>query len=641
MVIHNPMIEPASQVMLDRARNRLERSGDVDTKLLSEPVARSWARCMNAQLDPLAKPENLVLTSAQLRHLLDQHSVLRALAQPELELLYQQMAGSNYLLALGTPDGIVTDVLADAACADTKAGKAVIEGSIWSEALRGTNGMGLTVHDRAPRSVWRGEHFFRNEGAVSCIAVPIFDSFGAMAGLLDASTGRDDWHAHTMALLKMSAANIEAGLFHYQQDTRSILRVHPRPEYLPTMSAGLVAVDNDGRIVAVSQRGREILRIPASAPNTELSCIFADDPLHLMAKLPKRGMLRCALLGGGEVFVSSSHLNIRPIHRAAVMPQVVATPADPRRENLGFVANDLRLRAQLDAMERVVTCKAPIHIVGETGTGKELLARYIHALTRRRGRFVTVNCAALNDETGINDLFGLHDQEQPGQKPGLIGLADRGSIYFDDIEALPQRTLAALLRFIDTDEIRPTGGIESYLVDAQIISARLATPQTDGPSNLASIRQFHLTGFQIILPPLRDRSDFEDLAHAIIDDLDMSAKLSKTAMTALRVYDWPGNLRELRSALRIAGTLCHGDQIKAQDILRALPGLTAADVAITHTPGLSACPNCRDRSLQRQRCILIRETYLDQDRNAARTAQELGIARSTLYQHIGDLLTAK
>ncbi|MFN4158084.1 MAG: sigma-54-dependent Fis family transcriptional regulator [Gemmobacter sp.] len=657
MSVQKRLFPPSERSGLVRARARLENRRVVEGTFLSDPVALSWQRCVDAQMDPLDQPDNLVVDAGKMGRLLRQHSVLRALARPELEQLFRQVTGSNYMLALGTPDGIITDILADTSFLETKASKTVVEGSIWTEALRGTNGMGLAIMDRAPRSVWRGEHFFREQGHVSCISVPIFDSGGDIAGVLDASTASEDWHAHTMALLALSASNIEAGLFHYEQQAHTILRVHPRPEYLPTLSAGLVAIDPDGVVVAVSMRGRDFLRIDSDKTPEFLDDILADAVGVVIGNLMRSGRAACALRQGGTVWISSDHLRLQQVYgfHAALADQKpsvaagrdVSRPikASPSLSDGGFVATDLRIRAQMETLERVVRRRVPVQIIGESGTGRESVARFAHARSGRAGPFVAVNCAALSRDTCAAELFGQVDRMTRVDPPGLLGSAQNGTLFLEDADLLPTAAHADLNRFLDTGEVRPIGGAATVTLDVQVISA-ITSPGSLSKKHtrdvVASRRGrglFLLNAFAIMLPALRERTDIRDIARSLLAQMAVGVEITSDAMRALCTHEWPGNIREMRTSLNVAIAICDDNQIRPQDILRALPGHPAAS-DLDHVSGQcrpSACCACRDSSLRRNRCIQMRETYLAQRKNASRTARVLGISRSTLHEHIRGL----
>lgn len=646
MSAHDRSGQPPARVSLLRARSRLESRGLVEQDRVSVHVARSWERCLSAGLDPLIKPENLVVESPTFARILRQHSVLRSLARPELELLFRQVSGSNYMLALGSPEGVVTDVLADRSFADTEAGRTIIEGSIWSEELRGTNAMGLVLHDQAARSVWRGEHFFRSQEGVSCIAAPIFDSRGTISGVLDASTGSEDWHPHTAALLNMAAANIEAGLFHFEQDARTILRVHPRPEYLSTMSAGLIALDSDGQIVAISRRTREILRWETLHPPGDLGTLFNETQSDVLSRLPATAPVACSLRAGGTVFISCTHFRIRrPKPVLTPKPQPVRqarTGADRMPASRGMVVEDPDLRNQLSALERVIRSCVPVMLKGASGVGKTTLARHIHRLSGRNGDFVVVRCAGIAEEDTLTRLLGSDWKDSSGSRPqGLIERAQGGTLFLDGVDELPDPAQGALLRVIDEYEPVETasGGASG---DPQIISACGEHGSTDVEA--LSLRQdlyYRLNGYSVVLPPLRLRQDLHALADFLLADIAPKHRLDSDGREVLLAHDWPGNIRELRTTLAIAAALAEEPLIRKQDLLSAMRNAHYGANAMIDLPQQrpAPCCSCRQSPLRRDRCIDIREAYLLQNGNASRTARLLGIARSTVYQHIKGIVS--
>ena len=174
---------------LARARRLLETQGRIPGGALPGDISDSWLRSLGHGLDPLAVVEQTVRTAAEHAMLRDRHADLIRFARPELELLYDQIAGSNFMVALGSPEGVVLETRSDTQFGDTGAGRSVISGSVWTEDLRGTNALGLCLTTLRPAQVYGGEHFLRADGDVSCISSPIFDGRGGLAGVLDASSG--------------------------------------------------------------------------------------------------------------------------------------------------------------------------------------------------------------------------------------------------------------------------------------------------------------------------------------------------------------------------------------------------------------------------------------------------------------------
>lgn len=645
MTAHPRVLEPSARTGLLRARARLETHGRVESNRITEAVASSWERCLDAGLDPLAKPDELVLDYQTFGEFLRQHSLLRALARPELELLFRQVSGSNYMLALGSPEGVVTDVLADNSFKETDAGRTVIEASIWSENLRGTNAMGLVLHDFAPRSVWRGEHFYRSQGLVSCIAVPIFNSRGTMAGILDASTGSEDWHPHTGALLTMSAANIEAGLFHHEQAAQTILRVHPRAEYLSTMSAGLIALDSDARIVAMSRRAREILRLGAGDCPEELDQLLLEGSGHILSQSPAGAPVQCRVRDKGSVFLSCTHYRIRRAYRGGAVKDRRAPGAKETvtaAESPGSpVLADPELVRSLSDVARVVNSGVPILLQGESGVGKSTLARHFHDISGREGEFIVVHCSGLTDETFLAQLLGDERESFDGGSPGgLVGKALGGTLFLDGVQELPNRAQGALLRVIDeTGAADGAAGCERRTTVQFISSAGDGLTEATEDGRFRNDLLYRLNAMSITIPPLRQRSDLDKLAECLLREIDAEIQSEREAMDVLHAHAWPGNIRELRMTLVMAAAMAERRTLSKKDVLTALQigrpsqgGLV--ELADTRP---QPCASCRRSTIRRQRCLQIRETYISEHHNATKTAKLLGIARSTVYEHIKGL----
>lgn len=640
MTVHARSVQPPKAGVLHRARSFLERGTISGDSQICSHVVRSWQRCLDVGLNPLHKPENLVADSTTFGQVLAHHNILRSLAKPEMELLFGQVSGSNYLLALGSPEGVVMDVMADTSFQDTAAGRTIINGSVWSEAVRGTNAMGLALHDLAPRSVWRGEHFFSSQGGVSCIAVPILDSYEKLAGVLDASTGSEDWHPHSVALLNMSVANIESGLFHHQQQARTIVRVHPRSEYLQTVSAGLIALDRNGGIVAISRRAREILGLNDAICATTLDDLFADRENEILARLSGPDVFSCRSRVNGTVFLSCSHFKMRKMRslvshpaRTRFAPESLTTPA----ENVIFA--DPQIMRHLATLKKIIGSHLPVLISGESGSGKSTMARYLHEQFVKDGapgQFVRVRCSGIYDDTTLTDLVATV-KSALGTGPGSPPLPRVArTLFLEAVDELSEVAQGALLCIVDEWESRDARGGP----DVQLLSSCCESVQTENaPPPLRQELFFRLGAFSLNIPPLRERTDLDRIARLLIE-LEAPGKiLSADALQALASHAWRGNIRELRTVIKVSSAIADGDVLAREDILTALHlGETREDATIRiPVTAVGPCDGCHCKPLRRDRCTTIRQTYLEQGRNASKTARVLGVARSTVYQHIAGL----
>jgi two-component system response regulator PilR (NtrC family) len=270
-----------------------------------------------------------------------------------------------------------------------------------------------------------------------------------------------------------------------------------------------------------------------------------------------------------------------------------------------------RLRGDSPAMQalratvaKVARSQAPIAIAGESGVGKELVARTIHAEGgRAKGPFVPVNCGAIPAELMESEFFGHKKGSFTGahaDKAGLFQAADGGTLFLDEIAELPLPMQVKLLRAIQEKSVRPVGAHGEVPVDVRILSAThkdLAALVADG--SFRHDLYYRINVIELRVPPLRERrSDVPQLAAFILKTLagkngDSVGQLSPEAKQALEAYDFPGNVRELENILERAMAMCDGERIDAADLMlpqrTARPSLdTAAEPAIGRPPAAPA-----------------------------------------------------
>jgi DNA-binding NtrC family response regulator len=282
--------------------------------------------------------------------------------------------------------------------------------------------------------------------------------------------------------------------------------------------------------------------------------------------------------------------------------------------------------SSLAACRRVASLVAatalPVHLSGETGTGKEVLARWIHELSGRDGGFVAVNCAALPEQLVESELFG-HVRGAAQARRGLIAEAAGGTLFLDEVGDLPAPAQAKLLRVLEDQVVRAVGAASGEHVDFRVISAtnldlRAAIARGAMRADLAA----RLLSVELHLPPLRERrEDLPALCRHLLGRAGATAALSVDALEALARHDWPYNVRELDHVLRAAAAVSSG----AIGLAELPDRIVAGFRAMTWPSGEAARPGDPDRAD-------VESALRASTGNVRRVSAALGLPRTRLYR---------
>jgi DNA-binding NtrC family response regulator len=331
-------------------------------------------------------------------------------------------------------------------------------------------------------------------------------------------------------------------------------------------------------LVMPGMSGEELLaKIRPAYPATQVVMVTAHGTIDSAVKAMKAGAF---------------YYLTKPTDRETLVMTVVkaAELANLQQENLllrtrlegkfqieGIVGQDPAIQDVINVVRKVAPSSSTVLIQGESGTGKEIIARSIHRLSPRAARpFVAINCSAIPDNLIENELFGHERGAFTGateRKIGLIEAADKSTLFLDEIADLGVGLQAKLLRVLQEKEVRRVGGNESFHVDVRLVAAtnrNLAEEVAE--QHFREDLYYRVNVVTITLPPLRDRrSDVPLLAsHFLAKYAPLSGarvkEISREAMEVLLDYSWPGNIRQLESAIERAVLLCDGDRITPRDL---------------------------------------------------------------------------
>lgn len=619
-------------------------------------IQTSWQRCIDEhRLDPTRMQEAIILPNGQLREHQDQMEAFLHIARHGLETLYHQVAGLGYCVLLTDAHGVTVDFLGDLVFEPSLRKAGLYLGADWSESHAGTCGVGTCIATEQALTVHLDDHFDATHIPLTCTASPVFDHQGVLKAVLDISaltspSSKDSQHL-ALQMVKMYAAHIENASFLQRFRRHWVLRLSGAPQFLDVNPEYLMALDDDGRI-AGHNRAAQLLfgkGVGTSLVGKRLTDVInlpLQDLGHFIATRPVDQ--RAVTLPGSRemLFVLAS----------APPASVAGTRSVPQKDKVSLPAPLAQLSGGDPAFDRILERAArlvnsPVNILltGETGTGKERMARALHDSSERRHQaFVAVNCAAIPEALIESELFGYLPGSFSGAsskgKRGLIQEADGGTLFLDEIGDMPLPLQARLLRVLAEREVQPLGANKPIKVNLRVLTAThcdLIAAVKAG--RFRDDLYYRLNGAHFCMPPLRERADLAYLIKSLCDAGKPNLRLPAVVLDALLAHTWPGNLRELCNVLEYARSLSASGELSLNDLpehmLAANPNLNpdldgapSGRVAADIEPAL---PDPRAASLQKYRAVdrICLMAALKQTRwNVAQTARNLGVSRMTLYR---------
>ncbi|WP_305986542.1 sigma-54-dependent Fis family transcriptional regulator [Roseibium sp. MMSF_3544] len=505
-----------------------------------ELVSESWRRCVQTYgMDPTRPEPPHIVTEQRLREHQEQSERLIATARSGLQTLFKQVAGQNYVLILADAKGISVDFFGDPRFEEELRQAGLYLGSDWSEDLAGTCGVGSCIVTGKPVTIHQGDHFGLSHTPLSCTSAPIFDTSGNLAAVLDVSLLRSPSPKSSqnlaMNLVKASARRVEMANLMAMKRKEWVLRFSTSAEFLEVDPEAAIALDDSGHITGMTRGALECFasetaeELIGTRIDQHLDLSIDDLPDLMRGRPPEERVLR--LRDGRGLF---GHAIAPPTARVP-RSQAMGALSGPLR---GFCGPDPALAQVAAKVDRLAATQVPILLVGETGTGKEYLARAVHVLGPANRAFHALSCSALGKE-----------------KVDAIAEAASGTLFLRGVEDLDDESQSLLLALLEARS------------DLRVIASVRQDPAK--PGNLKELRPelyFRLAGSVVAIPPLRHRKDFDWLAERLLRRSPKDFRLSPAARAELNGREWPGNIRELSTTLDIAMAMVDGSVIDLPDL---------------------------------------------------------------------------
>ena len=592
-------------------------------------IQESWSRCRDYGLTHQSAPRFDPPPAGELSALLESRQALVQTTHQEVLPYYGTiLANSNCLIMLADEQGRLLQSWGDQRFIEPRQAAGFIAGASWLERYTGTNAIGTALSCGQAVHIQHDEHFLKANRFMTGSASPIFDEQRRMIAVLDVSSDSYLPPAHTLGMVKMMSQSVENRLIlKLFADQYHLLSFNTSLDNLDSPWAGLVVFDEQGHVVSANRRADNLLGQPLTYGAIEQ---LFDVPLQQLLNQPD-----------GQPFSlrTSSHFRFharvrRPARPAPIQPRdfrpqaTQSTPQEPQLHTLS--AGDARMDKAVRQAERLLEKDIPILVQGETGAGKEVFVKALHQASSRASQpFIAVNCAAIPAELVESELFGYEKGAFTGASQkghiGLIRKAHKGTLFLDEIGDMPLRVQARLLRVLQERCVQPLGSSELHAVDVRLVSATNRPLRQDVDSGqFRADLYYRISGLNLELPPLRERSDKQALFQKLWEqhrEPGQHAGISREVLELFQHHPWPGNLRQLSSVLRVALAMADDQPIRAEH----LPDDFFLDLPTDTT--LQAHPEPDDLASQYQAC----------GGNISYLARNLGLSRNTLYKRLREL----
>ncbi|MEQ5836301.1 sigma-54-dependent Fis family transcriptional regulator [Marinobacter sp. NFXS9] len=602
-----------------------------------ELIGRSWKRCIEEYgLDPARPRSARIVTQQTLREHQDSVDEFLNVARAGVEQLYGAIAKLGYVLLLTDHRGITVQYLGDNRYDRLLRKAGLYLGADWSEQYAGTCAVGTCIQEQQALTCHRVDHFDATHINLTCTSAPIRDPAGNLLAVLDISA-LDSPHARSsqnfaLHLTQLYARMIEDAYFLRRYRHQMIFRCDTSREFVQVNGQYLFAISEEGAIEATNSAARGLMAKPQASADgpSNVTTVFECD-LQDIWSIPydhddQVKAFRHAA-SGETVFAAL----IQPRHRNAVSVSAVSRATEESVLELdALAADDPVMRRTLGLAKRLRNRDVGLLILGETGTGKEVLARAVHETSRRaRHAFVAVNCAAIPESLIESELFGYAPGAFTGARSrgmrGLIQQADGGTLFLDEIGDMPLPLQTRLLRVLAEGEILPVGADSPVKVNCRVIAATHQNlEQRIERGDFRADLFYRLNGATLRLPSLQQRADRQHVIQRVLARLVDQGQLPEVrlradAMSALLAYHWPGNIRQLVNALTFAEATCDNGEITVND----LPEECLRDKSPAGSSADSAGPGVDSP---------LRAALQAADWNISEVAREYRVSRPTIYR---------
>ena len=618
-------------------------------------VLESWKRSQEYNVDPYKPKNTALLSKIQISRLRTENRKLIDAALPAMRDLYSITEKTGFCIVLADKQGVLLERIGSEKALHFVAQGNFIEGSNWSEEVMGTNAVGTVLKIGRPIHIFGYEHYCKNACLCTCSAAPIFDEKKRTIGVLNLTGPYHLMNSHTLGAVQSTAKAIERKLelveLYKQAEKSSVLR----KAIIESMPGYLIVFDSKGGIIQYNEAAKDLLGIDDKNSFNLRNHIEKKNP-YLMKLLNSEH----AVYGETVNFNTPKGLNkkfivnVTPLKKEAdkgidgyvismmethnIVRTIIKSKANVTFDKL--IGECSSFKYAVNQAKLAATSESNVLLLGESGVGKDLFAQSIHnAGPRKNQTFFAINCTAVPRELLSSELFGYDEGAFTGARkngnPGKFELADRGTIFLDEIGESPLDFQASLLRVLEERAVVRLGGRQRIPFDVRVISATNKNIFDEIKNNNFRHDLYYRIGvITIHIPPLRERrEDIPLLAEHLMKSINLRfgkdiKKIDPNVMDILINHKWSGNVRELSNVIERAISMAIEPIITVDLLPLEIQKNTARGSTI---PLWEETPSRAKAEAQ-----LIQNYLIKFDYNKSKTAKVLKISRSSLYRKINE-----
>ncbi|PEM28796.1 sigma-54-dependent Fis family transcriptional regulator [Bacillus wiedmannii] len=594
--------------------------GVLDSNRMNERISESWHRCKQANVNPHMNKGQKILSSNIFQDQKKKSQIFLDIAIPQLQNMRKTIDELQMMALLIDPDGYVLSLSGNQQTLKRAKHINFIEGVKWTEAAVGTNAIGTALQIEEAIMISGTEHYSVASHSWSCAAAPIHNDDGKLIGVLDFSCPIEFSHPYMLGMVTSIAHVIER---------ECSIRVHQNELHL--IHRFLDVIDSDEQVVICNHRD---VIVSASKKVRER--------VSNWSRMKLEDLMQHGLKPKLEVPVYSNDRMIGKCIYVQENKQGNLFSASPFINGItfpGVIGTSNAFQHTLEEIKLVSPTDASVYVCGETGVGKEYVARAIHKNSpRKNGPFIAVNCGSLPKELMESELFGYAEGAFTGARrqgyKGKFEQADGGTIFLDEIGEVPPEMQVALLRVLQERTVTPIGSSKEVPVNIRIITAThkdLLRLVEEGKFRQDLYYRLHV--YPLYVPSLIERK--EDIPYFIQDFCERknwNVVFPKSICNQFSQHKWPGNIRELLNVLERIYILSQGREICEKQIsflLQTMMG-NQHQLALQTENQTEHTLNFREK-IQRDSMV---EALEKTNGNVSLAAKLLDVPRSTFYKRM-------